>query len=193
MYGIVKNNQVIARFTAPLSVLSNEPSFYSDSLSLKRQTVKRGVQRWEIEAGLEPLVQGANDLFLISLTGHSTVVKVRVPQLYDISKQNLPASFNVVTGSQNSNTLNVTGMNSNIPVGTFIKFSNHSKIYTLISTGLNTCQVYPKLIQSVNNTFMYLDERVEGDFYLDPTVLKGFSYIDGVLMELGTVTLVEKL
>ena len=79
MYGIYDNGEVIARFTAPLTIKSNQPVFVSDTLSLKRFISRRSAQRWEINAGLEPLTTDAQDLMVNLVTkGYSETVTIIV-------------------------------------------------------------------------------------------------------------------
>jgi hypothetical protein len=89
MYGIMKTgtSELLAKFTAPLIVKSNQPVFSSDTLSLSRVTTRRANQRWEIDAGLEPLVTGANELFAhLVVNGSSETFDVKVPQNYAVQR-----------------------------------------------------------------------------------------------------------
>jgi hypothetical protein len=87
-YGILNGTALIAKFTVPLTVKSNQPVFSSDTLSLSRVSVKRNVQRWEIDANLEPLVGTANDLFAHLVTkGSSESFKIKMPQNYGAELQ----------------------------------------------------------------------------------------------------------
>jgi hypothetical protein len=87
-YGILNGTEMIAKFIVPLTVKSNQPVFSSDTLSLSRVSVKRNVQRWEIDANLEPLVGTANDLFAHLVTkGSSESFKIKMPQNYGAQLQ----------------------------------------------------------------------------------------------------------
>jgi hypothetical protein len=196
MYGILNdNNNLLARFSTPMSITSNQPVFSSDSISLKRQTTIKQAQRWEIETSLEPLSDTANLLytFLIS-KGYTNTIKVSMPQPATVFK-NLSTAVRTltnVTANAGATSLTVQGMSSNIPVGCFIKFNSHKKIYMITSSGLNTCTIYPPLRQSINNDTL-TNNFVIGEFTLDFTSIRGFTFIDGVLMDNGSIKLVEKI
>jgi hypothetical protein len=197
-YGIYENGKVIAAFVAPMKVISNKPVFVSDTLSLKRATYARTAQRWEIESNLEPLVDSANDLFVNLVTkGLTETVTILMPQNYGvIKKRTSTATPTAVQASKNSNNVTVTGNNGLIPKGTFIKFANHSKIYMLTedfkSTSSASMYIYPNLVATVNETFKYLDDVLMSGYY-DTTNIVGMSYTDGIMMDMGSVKIVEKL
>lgn len=196
MYGIYENNAVIARFTAPLTVKSNQPSFVSDTLSLKRQISKRAVQRWEITAGVEPLSNTAQDLFVNLVTkGLSETVTVLMPQNYGAKLRKTSTSTPSATGAANATQLNTLSNVGIIPKGTFIKFDNHPKVYMLTSDTLNTdpLNIFPPLRVSVSNTPFKFGDDVLISCQYDTDTVTGMVYSDGILMDMGTITLVERL
>jgi hypothetical protein len=82
-YGILRGTDVIAEFTVPLTVRSNNPVFQTDTLSLKRIVLRRGAQRWEISTKLTPLLVDANELMVELVTkGYHTQTQVAFPQNY---------------------------------------------------------------------------------------------------------------
>lgn len=200
MYGILNTSeQLIAKFTAPLSIRNNRPTYIADSLSLKRFSTAGTAQRWEIEANLEPLSVNAQDLFMsLVLKGVSESVVVKVPQNYG-AKKKLTASAvmrtnGVVAGGVTQ--FQVDGFTGVIPLGTFIKFSNHNKLY-VTKTDLNgpgVLNVYPEVRTNIpDNTIIYYKDDVHVNFYYDTDVVKGMVYQDGILMDVGTVKLIEVL
>ena len=69
LYGILKDStntgldsQLQCIFNAPLSVISNQPAYVQDMMSLKRVVGSQNVQRWEIEANIQPTNDSANFL-----------------------------------------------------------------------------------------------------------------------------------
>ena len=123
MYGIYENGEVIAQFTAPLTVRSNQPVFVSDTLSLKRFISRRSAQRWEIDAGLEPLMNDAQDLMVNLVTkGYSEAVTIIVPQNYGVVKARTAIGTATASGTIGSGQVSVSGLSGLIPKGTFIKF-----------------------------------------------------------------------
>jgi hypothetical protein len=195
MYGIYDNGEVIARFTAPLTVKSNQPVFVSDSLSLKRFISKRSAQRWEIETGLEPLTFSAEDLMVNLVTkGYSETVTVLMPQNYGVLKRRTSTGSPNAAGAAGATNVTISSNSGLIPRGTFVKFSSHSKIYMTTSdlTGNGTLNVFPELRANVSGRIYCRDDVFMSCLY-DTDVVSGMTYSDGIMMDLGTVRLVENL
>ena len=199
MYGIYENGGVIARFTAPLTLRSNQPIFVSDTLSLKRFISRRSAQRWEIDAGLEPLTTNAQDLMVNLVTkGYSEIVTVIVPQNYGVVKIRTASGTATATGTAGSTQVTISGLSGLIPKGTFIRFSNHSKVYMTITnvtftSGINsTINIFPALISNATGTMTYKDD-VQMQCLYDTDVVSGMVYSDGILMDNGQIRLLEKL
>lgn len=194
-YGIYDNGTLIARFVAPLTVRSNQPIFMSDTLSLKRQVGRRSAQRWEIEAKLEPLTSDANGLFVNLVTkGNSETVTVRMPQNFGVISKRTSTSTPTAVGSMGSSSVTVTGNSGFIPKGTFVRFSNHSKIYMLTQdlTNNGTMQLYPSLRIAVSGSFTHRDD-VDMPALYDTDVVTGMVFTDGIMMDVGTIKLIERL
>lgn len=197
MYGIYENGEVIAKFVAPMTIKSNHPISISDTLSLKMQATRRAVQRWEISTNLEPLSSKAQDLFVNLISkGLSETVTVLVPQNYG-AKLERTASGGSPTGSGSlgATQISVSGLSGYLPKGTFIKFANHSKIYLTTGniTNSGTVGIYPALQTAVSSSiFTFKDDVLMNCRYGTETTI-GMTYSDGILMDLGTVTLIEKL
>jgi hypothetical protein len=196
MYGILENGELIATFAAPLTVRNNRPVFASDSLSLKRNVNVRPAQRWEIQANLVPLSTNANELFVkITTSDHYQTIDVRMPQNTG-SVHNRVKDPNTCYASGSFNGTSVSVLTSGtIPSGTFIRFGNHSKIYLTKTqrVGAGTMTIYPPLIQSVVNQVLYWQDDVVMPCLVDLDTTLGMVYTDGILMDLGTIKLVEKL
>jgi hypothetical protein len=198
MYGILNGTTVIAKFVAPLSVKSNVPVFVSDALSLKRTVTKRNAQRWEISTNLEPLSVGANDLFALLVNkGASEVLTIQMPQNYGVIKKRVSTASPNVDGLLGATNVNVSLNNGLIPAGTFIRFSNHSKIYMVTADFNQTAgimSIFPGLLIAVppGQIFKHQDD-VEMLCRFDTDVVIGMQYTDGILMDVGTVNLIEAL
>ena len=199
MYGIYENGKVIAQFTAPLSLVSNQPVFQSDTLSLKRFVVKRSAQRWELETGVEPLIIGAGDLMVSLVTkAYDTPVTIVTPQNYGVKKARTNTLTPTASGAFNANSVSISGANGRIPAGTFVKFSTHSKVY-MTTTEFNgdftsgTIGVYPRLRAAVTSTAMQCNDDVLMTCYYDTDVVQGMQFSDGILMNGGTIKFVEKV
>jgi len=205
-YGIFENGAVIAEFVAPINVTSNKPVFVSDTLSLKRTTYARSAQRWEISTNLFPLVNDANNLFVNMVTkGKTETLQIIMPQNYGVTKKRTSVSASVTatalanatstTGISGTSDVTVTNNVGLIPKGSFIKFSNHNKIYMTVAdlNNAGTLTIYPKLQLALSaTTFTFKDDVIMNCVY-DTDTVSGMSYKDGILMDAGTVKLVEKL
>ena len=196
MYGIYENGEVIAQFTAPLTVRSNQPVFVSDTLSLKRFISRRSAQRWEIDAGLEPHTDNAQDLMVNLVTkGYSEAVTIIVPQNYGAMKARTANGTATATGTIGSGQVSISGL---IPKGTFIKFSSHSKVYmtttnVTFTTGTpSTISIFPTLVAAASGVMNYKDD-VQMQCLYDTDVISGMVYSDGILMDNGQIRLLEKL
>jgi hypothetical protein len=196
MYGIWNGTEVIARFVAPLTVKSNHPIFMADTLSLHRKVSRRSAQRWEIETNLEPLTGTANDLMVNFVTsGYSEAMEIVMPQNMGVIKRRTSTSTCTASGAEGASSVSVSGHNGLIPKGTFIRFNNHLKVYmttTDVDVGDGTMGIYPPLLQSVSNSFYYRDSVIMTGYYDIDTVI-GMVFTDGILMDNGTIKIIEKL
>jgi hypothetical protein len=196
MYGIYEGGVIIAQFAAPLTVRSSQAVFASDTLSLKRDVTKRPGQRWEVDTRLIPLSFGAGDLFSHMIEkGHSEIVQIVTPQNYGAKQRLTTTGIVTGTGSAGVDLITVAGNSGLIPKGTFIKFDNHTKVYLTLAdrSGDGTLKIYPRLKTAVSATsFLYADNVIMSCLYDLDTII-GMSYSDGILMDVGTIKLVEKL
>ena len=83
-----------------------------------------------------------------------------------------------------------------IPAGSFIKFSNHSKVYLTESTvnGSGSTRIHPGLIQSVpSSTGIQHGPNCLLTYSRDVNDIKGITFSDGILSNAGTVNLVEEI
>ena len=199
MYGIYDGSSVIARFVVPMTVRSNHPVFASDTLSLNRQISRRSAQRWEIETQLEPLSISAQDLFVDIVTkGYSGAVQVITPQNYGAVRARTASGSGsaTVAGTMGQSMVALSGVSGFIPKGTFIKFSNSSKVYMTTSdrTGPGSVGIYPNLIANSSgaDTVRFLDDVIMTCSY-DLDTVTGMTYQDGILMDVGTIKLIERL
>jgi len=195
-YGIYDNGNVIAQFVVPMTMKSNTPVFVSDTLSLKRRTRRRAAHRWEIETRLEPLSAGAQDLMVhLVVNGHSETIQCIVPQNMGVIRARTANGRPTATGSAGASQVEVSANSGMIPKGTFIRFDNHSKIYMLTDSlvGQGTMRIFPELRVSVaDSSFNFRDNVIMNCLYDTDTVI-GMQYEDGVLMDMGTVRLIERV
>lgn len=196
-YGILKGDVVIAAFTSPMKVYSNEPVFVNDSLSLKRRSFRRSSQRWEIETMLEPLRDNAEALMTHRiLKGVHTTFQILFPQNFGIILKGFAPAGATCTGTAFSSFAVISGLLDTIYEGTFIQFANHSKIYLVTEdrVGNGNLKVFPPLLNAVPpGTAVKYGNDIKASFKYDIDALKGMQYTDGVLMDIGSVKLVEVL
>jgi hypothetical protein len=193
MYGIYVGGNIIAQFAAPMTVRSNRPVFSSDTLSLDRVGSKRPNQRWEIETRLVPLSSKAEDLFIeVATKGYTDLVQVVMPQNYGTTYRRTSTGNPTATGTIDTNIVTVAGNTGLIPKGSFIKVGSHFKIYmtTQDRSGDGTVTVFPNLLANLSGV-LYREDDVIGTFKFDLDTITGMAYTDGILMDLGTVKLVE--
>lgn len=197
-YGIFDGTKIIAKFAAPMSVTSNHPTSLSDTLSLRRQSLRRSAQRWTISSNVEPLSYNAHQLFALLVTkGLSETLQVITPQNYG-AKMALtsvsPSPSSSASASAGATQVLIQNASGIIPVGTFIKFANHSKVYMLTSDSVSgsPLNVYPPLRVDipVDTSFKFKDDVIM-TCYFDSDTIIGMAYTDGILMDNGTIALVE--
>lgn len=198
MYGILKDNVVIAEFVAPLDFISNQPVFAGDALSLKRQTAISPAQRWELECKLMPKSWDASELFVYFMTkGRHQKMEIRVPQNTGVFKTRTSTSTaHRCTAAAGATSLPMSGWTGYAPAGTFIRFDNDTKVYMLTSaleSGAVSASIYPRLRKAVSSATFYHRDDVAMDVWLDTDNARGMKYTDGILMDLGVLKFVEAL
>lgn len=197
-YGIIYDSEVI-QFVAPISVISNQPVFVMDSISLRRSSNSQDVQRWEIKTNLMPSSDSANFLLHSVLNGHSEVFDAYMPQVYRPSKASTAVGVSTVSEftGRGSAAVKIGGFTGTIYKGEFVRFANHNKVYLAtanITAGGNYISIFPKLLVPVpSNTVMTYGNDVIFRARYDTDTVLGISYKDGILSDPGTVTLIEAI
>ena len=188
---------------APLTIESNEPIFASDTISLKQQRASQGAQRWELSFQIQTK-DIEEDYFVAMVTGITQAKTMTMPQLLSVDKKvtvtaNGVPSATAIGASTVSIGFNQTGF---LPKGSFIKFSNHSKLYMVtsnITTSINPVSVpiYPSLRVAVTTSHLVYHPgstiKPALSYYRDLETLQGITYEDGVLVNPGTIKLIEAL
>ena len=207
-YGILRSStntgndgELVCTFIAPLSIISNKPTYANETVTLKRRAIYTDIQRWEIEAGMAPVEDGS-DWFVHNVTnGYSETFFVRMPQIYrkkNISDKLTPKVFADVAGKLDE--IYVKDMLSlALPVGEFVRFKGHGKVYMVkasvkVDGGLNRITIFPKLIQEIaaNEEIEYGSRVTMRAKYGDSNKI-GISYTDGILAQVDQITLIEAL
>ena len=192
----VTDDDVAAVFAAPLNIISNKPAMVADSMSLRRISSSTGVQRWEIEAAIAQTNNNVSTFITQLRAGYSNTVYVRMPQ---------PVKVNYFSGTLKTNGNHSRGA-SVITVGSsptglqgeFIQFGTLPKVYLvtdMVSSGTSsTITIEPPLITAVaHDTSLKIGGNVVMPSFVDPSIALGIKYSDGILLDLGTIKLVERL
>ena len=207
-YGILKSAtntgsaaELICTFTAPLTIISNKPTYTSETLTLRRRSIYTDIQRWEIQTGMAPVDNGAEMLVHNTITGYTESFYVRMPQVFRKTSISNKLNPTVTVGvAPQSTVIVLNGLGNNVlPVGEFIKFAGHPKVYMVKESSktvnnLNEITIFPPLMKNLAN-----DEAVSyGDHvtmlakYGEDTKI-GISYIDGILASIDSISLIEAL
>lgn len=195
MYGILSSGNIIAKFVAPLAMKSDVNEFGGDALSLVRSFQKTTAQRWRIAAGVEPLTCHANELYVHLVTkGSSSPFEITTPQNYGVITSRTSSANVLASGALHSDTVTLTGVDGLIPAGTMVKFNNHKKVYMITeNTTGGSAKIYPTLRKVVVNSRMFYRDDVEMSVYYGTDSVKGMVYSDGILMNIGSIDLIEAL
>lgn len=194
--GILKSNtntgsdaELDAAFVAPVSITSNTVATVSDTKSLKRYVSSQVAQRWEIEAGLLERDKHAT-MAAMFFSGITKKMYLRVPQPYradnDYGIGNVTA-----TATKGADTVKIGGT---LYPGTFIQFSNHSKVYMVVSKNNSDVTITPRLVADVSVGTVKTGKLVTMPVWLDTTNASlTFKFEDGIRRETGSYKFVEAL
>ena len=193
-----------AKILAPMTITSNEPMFDVDTVSLKKQRASQNAQRWELSFNTiaEPSTQV--DLFLSSVETLDTVTSMIMPQLprvdelYTLTQTStgVNGSFSAGVSAVSISAATTTGF---LPKGSFINFSNHSKVYvttsdTTFTSGAVDVNLYPALRTSITSTdFLRTNSECQLNYLRSIDQQTGITFTDGVLASVGTIDLIEAL
>lgn len=199
-YGVLRSaantgndNELLCKFAAPISIISNSPTFSGDTMSLKRVRSRQPAQRWEIETKIAQDI-GLNEFFInMVVAGSSDTIFIRMPQIY--SRGSLPKGTvmrTISAAAAGANSLQVSG--GTFSPGEFITFTGDSKVYTVKEQIGNTLSIFPDLrsAKSTNTIITHSDNVVMRVTY-DPATVHGIVYVDGVLVDIGAVRFIEDL
>jgi len=195
-----------AQILAPLTIVSNEPMFDVDTVSLKKQRASQDVQRWELTFSTigEPSTQA--EMLISSVVGIESTDTMVMPQLPSIDSGNtLSVSGADLNAAANAGDTTIY-LDNDVQTGkalkgTFVKFSNHDKLYMLtndvdfdLGGGNVTVNLYPKLRTSLATTdSMRFGSDVVLTYYTSIDNQTGITFTDGVLSNAGSISLIEAL
>jgi hypothetical protein len=187
-----------AKILAPLSIVSNEPTYDVDTVSLSKQRASQGAQRWEL--AFNTATSGATEVDMLvgvidSITSAETMT---MPQLPSVARLNTAGVSLAISANASGGASAVTVVSDGVlSKGSFIKFSNHNKIYMVtddVAAGTVPVSIYPKLRSAVTTAHtMRTGSSATLIYYRDVSNLRGLKFTDGILSSTGTVNLVEAL
>jgi hypothetical protein len=180
-----------AQILAPFTITSNEPMFEVDTVSLKKQRASQDAQRWELSFSVVN-VDNPADLLLSSLFNFDQSSTMVMPQLKDVFEATTctidPTTVGDKAAGQNSVLLDRTLSFGLVPKGSFVKFSNHDKIYILTadvnmtSNSDVTAAFYPSLVAAVTeDSFMNILSSCVITYFRDISDLRGITFSDGIM------------
>jgi hypothetical protein len=176
-----------ARIAAPVSFETDEILFVNNTLSLKQERVSFTGQRWRVSFGVESQPNAA--ILVHMLTRLTSTFEFNVPQPDNpFLSESLTAA--VTASSAAGSTSFSTG--ATVPVGRFIRFNNHNKVYMVTGQSGSVVSVYPALESAVSSSvnFNYGINTTMRVFY-DESQVRGITFENGVVSNPGTITLVE--
>ena len=189
-----------AEISAPLTIQSNEPIYEVDTVSLTKQRASQGAQRWELSFSTTHSAKSLSEAetMIESITNIATSTTMVMPQIpYVVENNTCGVSLPItVAGTAGGTTVTFTNDGS-LRKGSFIKFSNHDKIYMVLTTrsaGTKVLNVYPTLRQDVAITdTVQTGSSAVLSYYRDIDNLRGLTFTDGLLSSVGTISLIEAL
>ncbi len=199
--GILKSNvntgldsELRCAFVAPLTVLSNQPSYAQDTLNLRRPSNSQGVQRWEIIANMAPSVGDPSMLLHTTIYGHYKKFYIRMPQVALLKTTTNSVTVNGVTQA-GSETISINGATSLVE-GEYINIGNDPKVYLVIEKGAagEDVKIFPKLHQTAPDlAVIKTGAKVTMEVCFDTDTQLGITYTDGILSDPGSIKLIEVL
>jgi hypothetical protein len=194
MPGILIDGEVKVRFATPMQVISNQPIFGSDSISLKRYTHSYGVQRWEIKTAVEPSNFGYEFFAHSVINGYSEIFDIRMPQVFR-GEGNYSSAGWSASGSAGSYSVSASGPGT-LKRGEFIRFAGtggHNKVYMVTADcSGGTLNIFPRLRENVSGAIEN-GNNVTFKARYDTSTILGMTYQNGILGDPGTVTFLEAI
>ena len=187
-----------ATILAPVTITSNQPIYETDTVSLSKQRASQGAQRWELSFTTVTTENTEADMLVGMITGLATSATMVMPQIPSAAKGNTAGVSLVISVAAAAGLSAVTVVSDGvIKKGSFIKFSNHDKLYMVtadVAAGTAPVSIYPSLRTAVaiTDTFQTGTSAVLS-YYRDIDTTQGLSFADGIISSVGTISLVEAI
>lgn len=204
LYGILKSatntgldSELQCVFTAPLQVMSNQPSYSQDMLNLSRKASSQNVQRWEVEAGISPSNNSADFMTHSVEFGHNSKFYIRVPQVAGLLPTNSSGNVIVLPNTQVAVAQGVgydaLATTENMIAGEFFQITGDEKVYIALGSG-KSIKIAPRLHQAAAfNAAVIRGTSVKMLVRYDTSVRLGITYTDGILSNPGSVKFIEAI
>ena len=190
---------------APISFQSNRPVQISESFSLKLLKTTFGAQRYELDfrVKMSGRSREAVNFLRDAIVSDVSISEMEMPQMPGLDSPTHTDYIKLRPTSVGSETINVnnesrTGTSILLQKGTFVRLSNHSKIYILTSDLLQnstTVGIFPKLRVALlsSHTMLHPGSAVKPNlvFHRSRDTLSGVQFSDGQLIDPGSIRLVE--
>jgi hypothetical protein len=184
---------------APFTIESVQVVLSSETVSGKIFKSKSKGQRWDLSFNI--ITNEPAAVFAALLEDDVVEKSMIMPQLLDVDKalENAAQYYGYVNGgvSSGSTVVPMTSILGLLPQGSFIQFSGHDKIYTVLNslTTSGNANIYPALQKDLaNGTQIKLPNSVvRPSFHYKRSVdtLAGMVFTDGIIANPGTITLNE--
>jgi hypothetical protein len=177
-----------AAIAAPISFESESLTFSNKTLSLAEDRIAFPYQRFAFTFA----TQSGSPLTLFTHLTESLSISFlfNVPQLDGATK--VIGDWTTTTASDasvGSNTLSIVG---EVPVGRFIRFATHKKLYLATGQTGTTLTVFPALVAPVvSGTDLLFGDNVQATVLYDSAQVQSISFDNGVLSSPGSIKLVE--
>lgn len=192
---------------APFSISSRKIILSSETATGRIFRRAGEGQRWDLSFSV--VTDTPQDLFIAMLENEVATKSMVMPQIKAVDDLVSPitgyptSSFPSISG-ENSVIVNTTGLasydtNKVIPKGAFIQFSNHTKIYTVMSEVVagssQVMTIYPDLQNDVPSgvSIRLPNTPIKPNFNYKRSIdrVTGISYSDGILVNSGSIELQE--
>ena len=186
-------------YLTPLSVTSTESRVISESINLKRKSIRKNAQRFDFTI---TLTDAANANLHSDLMGHWFTYGMETPFYIDVPQPLFTDDLTIGSGIAVSgahlagdDTINiVSGGYFKIPAGRFITFNGHSKLYVVKETleGYNgILKIGPALVAPVSSGATVFINDVQA-YVLNEADNSVFSYESGIIQS-ATLKFIENV
>jgi hypothetical protein len=195
------DTEIKFELVTPLNIVSNQPAFASEMMSLRRNIISMNTQRWEVTANVMPSNDDSSANFLVHAVtyGYNRKVYLRVPQIYRGSAPT-PAYTDITLTSpvvRGASVLPLTGNNSKkIKDGEFINVTGHDKVYlvTEVTADGSAITIEPPLRKdTLNGVKIAYGSRTTMVCKYGMDSVLGIKYTDGILADPGAFTFIEDI